>query len=99
MALDAVAVATAVLVLDDVAGLGEVIDDSERSALGNAEHVGDLAQADAGIPLVFADPDDPAAQAIEHGARGLVALTPVELPMMAMPAGPPQPTGISLPMA
>jgi ATP-binding protein involved in chromosome partitioning len=56
-------------------------------------------QADAGIPLVFADPDDPAAQAIAHGARGLVALTPVELPMMAMPAGPPQPTGMSLPMA
>ncbi len=56
-------------------------------------------QADAGIPLVFADPDDPAAQAIAHGARGLIALTPVELPMMAVPAGPPQPTGMSLPMA
>jgi ATP-binding protein involved in chromosome partitioning len=58
-------------------------------------------QADAGIPLVLADPDDPAAQALAHGARGLIALTPLELPMMApaMPAGPPQPTGMSLPMA
>jgi ATP-binding protein involved in chromosome partitioning len=56
-------------------------------------------QADAGIPLVLADPDDPAAQALAHGARGLIALSPVELPMMAMPAGPPKPTGMSLPMA
>jgi ATP-binding protein involved in chromosome partitioning len=56
-------------------------------------------QADAGIPLVLADPDDPAAQALAHGARGLIALSPVALPMMAMPAGPPKPTGMSLPMA
>ncbi len=56
-------------------------------------------QADAGIPLVLADPDDPAAQALAHGARGLIALSPVELPMMAIPAGPPKPTGMSLPMA
>jgi ATP-binding protein involved in chromosome partitioning len=56
-------------------------------------------QADAGTPLVLADPDDPAAQALAHGARGLIALSPVELPMMAIPAGPPKPTGMSLPMA
>jgi ATP-binding protein involved in chromosome partitioning len=56
-------------------------------------------QSDAGIPLVFSDPDDPAAQALAHGARGLIALSPVALPMMAMPAGPPKPTGMSLPMA
>jgi ATP-binding protein involved in chromosome partitioning len=54
------------------------------------------AQADAGIPLVVTDPDDPAAQAIRHTARGIVALTPVRLPMMAVA---PAPTGISLPMA
>src|SRR3989440_12925143 len=35
-------------------------------------------QSDSGIPLVFADPDDPAAQAIMHGARGLIALSPIE---------------------
>jgi ATP-binding protein involved in chromosome partitioning len=55
-------------------------------------------QADAGTPLVFTDPDDPAAQAIRHAARGIVALTPVELPVLA-PQQPPAPTGISLPMA
>ena len=32
-------------------------------------------QADAGTPLVFTDPDDPAAQAIRHAARGIVALS------------------------
>jgi ATP-binding protein involved in chromosome partitioning len=52
-------------------------------------------QADAGAPLVFTDPDDPAAQAIRHAARGIVALAPVELPVLQAPA----PTGISLPMA
>jgi ATP-binding protein involved in chromosome partitioning len=56
------------------------------------------AQADAGVPLVFTDPDDPAAQAIRQTARGIVALTPVELPVMSSPPTP-APTGISLPMA
>jgi ATP-binding protein involved in chromosome partitioning len=55
-------------------------------------------QADAGTPLVFTDPDDPAAQAIRYTARGIVALTPVELPVLS-PHPPPAPTGISLPMA
>ena len=52
-------------------------------------------QADEGTPLVFTDPDDPAAQAIRHAARGIAALAPVELPVLQAPA----PTGISLPMA
>jgi ATP-binding protein involved in chromosome partitioning len=58
-------------------------------------------QSDAGSPLVFSDPDDPAAQAIAHGARGLIALSPIELPVMQMaaPAAAPRPTGMSLPMA
>ena len=58
-------------------------------------------QADAGTPLVFADPDDPAAQAIRQAARGLIALSPVELPVMQAPApaAAPQPVGMSLPMA
>jgi ATP-binding protein involved in chromosome partitioning len=58
-------------------------------------------QSDSGIPLVFADPDDPAAQAIRHGARGLIALSPVELPVMQAPApaAAPKPVGMSLPMA
>ena len=33
-------------------------------------------QADAGEPLVFTDPDDPASQAIRQAARGLVAMFP-----------------------
>ncbi len=54
--------------------------------------------SDAGTPLVEIDPDDPAAQAIRQAARGIVAMTPVELPIL-QPAGPPQPLGMSLPMA
>ncbi len=53
-------------------------------------------QADAGIPLVAHDPDDPAAQAIRQAARGLVALSPEEVPILQEP---PAPVGISLPMA
>ena len=42
------------------------------------------AQADAGEPLVAVDPDDPAAQAIRHAARGLLALFPAPLPVLGM---------------
>jgi ATP-binding protein involved in chromosome partitioning len=41
--------------------------------------------ADAGSPLVLDDPDDPAAQAIHDAARGIVAATPQELPLMQAP--------------
>jgi ATP-binding protein involved in chromosome partitioning len=54
--------------------------------------------ADGGVPLVEVDPDDPAAQAVRQAARGIVAMTPVDLPIL-QPAGPPQPVGMSLPMA
>jgi ATP-binding protein involved in chromosome partitioning len=58
-------------------------------------------QADEGTPLVFSDPDDPAAQGVRQAARGLVALSPIELPVMQQPspAAAPQPVGMSLPMA
>jgi ATP-binding protein involved in chromosome partitioning len=58
-------------------------------------------QSDAGIPLVLSDPDDPAAQALRQGARGLIAMSPVELPVMQAPAAAaaPKPAGMSLPMA
>src|ERR1700730_785990 len=39
-------------------------------------------QSDSGVPLVFSDPDDPAAQALRQGARGLIALSPIEVPGM-----------------
>jgi ATP-binding protein involved in chromosome partitioning len=62
-------------------------------------------QADAGVPLVVTDPDDPAAQGIRQAARGLVAMFPVELPVfqaVGAEGGPgegPEPVGMSLPMA
>jgi len=72
------------------------------------------AQADAGVPLVLTDPDDAAAEAIQHVARGMIALAPAQLPALplvevaATPGGPAQapagsderkPAGMSLPMA
>jgi ATP-binding protein involved in chromosome partitioning len=60
-------------------------------------------QSDAGTPLVEANADDPAAQAVRYAARGLVALmpaAPIELPVMQdLAPAPPQPVGMSLPMA
>jgi ATP-binding protein involved in chromosome partitioning len=62
-------------------------------------------QADAGSPLVATDPDDPAAQAIRQAARGLQALMPIELPLLAAPAPAidvipaAKPSGMTLPMA
>ncbi len=60
-------------------------------------------QSDGGLPVVLADPQDAAAQAISAIAERLIALTPVALPMMAAepetPAGAPKPVGMSLPMA
>jgi ATP-binding protein involved in chromosome partitioning len=67
--------------------------------------------ADSGTPLVLEDPDDPAAQAIRQAARGIVAMTPLALPLLStldpVPAAPvaptppasPKPAGMSLPMA
>ena len=54
--------------------------------------------ADNGLPLVEINPDDAAAQAVRQAARGIVAMTPVDLPILQPPA-PPQPVGMSLPMA
>jgi ATP-binding protein involved in chromosome partitioning len=58
-------------------------------------------QADAGAPLVTTDPDDPAAVAIRQTASGIIAMSPVELPVMQAPApaAAPKPVGASLPMA
>jgi ATP-binding protein involved in chromosome partitioning len=68
--------------------------------------------ADGGEPLVLAQPDDPASVAIHQVARGLIAMTPLQLPTLpvmqvgngAAPstATVPQerkPAGMSLPMA
>ena len=60
--------------------------------------------ADRGRPLVLDDPDAPASQAIFHAARGLIAATPQQLPVMQEASGPPLAeavavTGTPLPMA
>ncbi len=61
-------------------------------------------QSDGGLPVVLANPQDAAAQAIMQIAERVIATTPVALPMMAAePAAPaaaaPKPVGMSLPMA
>jgi ATP-binding protein involved in chromosome partitioning len=57
-------------------------------------------QSDAGEPLVFTDPDDPASQAMRHAARGLMAMFPVELPILqAVAPAAPAADRVSLPMA
>jgi ATP-binding protein involved in chromosome partitioning len=58
-------------------------------------------QSDSGLPVVFSNPDDPAAQALRQAARGLIALSPIELPVLQQPApaAAPKPVGMSLPMA
>jgi ATP-binding protein involved in chromosome partitioning len=38
--------------------------------------------ADSGVPLVIEDPEDPASQAIHQIARGLIAMAPMELPVL-----------------
>jgi ATP-binding protein involved in chromosome partitioning len=60
--------------------------------------------ADEGRPLVLSDPDAPAAQAIFHAARGLVAATPQVAPFLQPPEADLPPaaapvTGTPLPMA
>jgi len=64
--------------------------------------------ADSGVPLMIEDPEDPASQAIHQVARGLIAMAPLELPVLPLVevgASPPAPTesrkpvGMSLPMA
>ena len=40
-------------------------------------------QADAGLPVVLEDETDPAAQALRQAARGIIAMLPVELPVLA----------------
>jgi ATP-binding protein involved in chromosome partitioning len=66
------------------------------------------AQSDEGLPLVIDDPEDPASQAIHQIARGLIAMSPAELPVLPLaeaavaaadPTGGPKPVGMSLPMA
>ena len=65
--LDAVAIATAVLVFNDVAGFGQVGDDAEGGALGDAERSGDVAQAN---PRIMRDADQGAGMVGEEAPLG-----------------------------
>lgn len=61
-------------------------------------------QADAGVPVVVAEPDDAAAQNVTQIARGLIAATPELPPMLQelppmLPVMQNEPKGASLPMA
>jgi ATP-binding protein involved in chromosome partitioning len=84
----------------------ELADELEIPLLGKVPLTMPLReQADAGVPLIVTDPDDPAAQGIRQAARGLIALSPVPLPTLQAPAAPDlaitqvKPSGMSLPMA
>jgi ATP-binding protein involved in chromosome partitioning len=61
------------------------------------------AQSDSGLPVVLADARDPASVAITQIAKRLIAMTPVELPVLAeepvLPIVAPKAVGMSLPMA
>jgi ATP-binding protein involved in chromosome partitioning len=80
----------------------QLADDLDVPLLGKVPLQEELRVAsDEGRPLVLEDPDAPAAQAIRHAARGIIAATPQELAVFQEPSGPPVPqiTGTALPMA
>jgi ATP-binding protein involved in chromosome partitioning len=65
----------------------QLADDIDAPLLGKIPLQEELrVHADEGRPLVAEDPDAPASQAIFHLARGLVAATPRELPVVQAPA-------------
>jgi ATP-binding protein involved in chromosome partitioning len=90
----------------------ELADELEVPLLGKIPLTMPLREhADSGRPLVLEDPDDPAAQAIRQAARGLIAMAPLELPVLngdgatngdsdiSPPPPSAPPVGMSLPMA
>jgi ATP-binding protein involved in chromosome partitioning len=94
----------------------ELADELDVPLLGSVPLTMPLREhADSGVPLVIEDPDDPASQAIHQIARGLIAMAPLDLPVLPVvdfagggpnpvaPAPPAvaerKPAGMSLPMA
>jgi ATP-binding protein involved in chromosome partitioning len=76
-------------------GGGQLLaDDLDIPLLGKVPLAPDLREhADDGRPLVTEEPDAPASQAIREIARGILAMTPVELPVMQAPAAAAAPNG------
>jgi ATP-binding protein involved in chromosome partitioning len=81
-------------------GGGQLLaEELEVPLLGNVPLTMSLRQqADSGLPVVIADPDDTASQAIVAAAKKLIALGGFDLPMLAEPIAA-KPVGMSLPMA
>jgi ATP-binding protein involved in chromosome partitioning len=92
----------------------ELADELDVPLLGSVPLTMPLREhADSGVPLMVDDPHDPAAQAIRQVARGLIAMEPLELPVLPLmevagadqvPTAPAaaterKPAGMSLPMA
>ena len=94
----------------------ELADELEVPLLGRVPLTMPLREhADSGVPLMIEDPGDPASQAIHQVARGLIAMAPLDLPVLPLvqsagdggapvaPSAPPsaerKPAGMSLPMA
>jgi ATP-binding protein involved in chromosome partitioning len=68
-------------------GGGQMLaDELDVPLLGKVPLQQDLREhADSGVPLAVEQPDAPASQAIRDAARGIVAATPQELPVMQAP--------------
>jgi ATP-binding protein involved in chromosome partitioning len=85
-------------------GGGQLLaDELDVPLLGKVPLAEDLREhADAGTPLVLEQPDAPASRAIRDAARGIVAATPQELPVMQTEApalaGQPAVSGTELPV-
>jgi ATP-binding protein involved in chromosome partitioning len=84
-------------------GGGQLLADQlEIPLLGKVPLAEDLREhADSGEPLVIANPDAPASQAIRAAAHGILASTPQELPVMQAPpaaAAAPAISGTELPV-
>jgi ATP-binding protein involved in chromosome partitioning len=85
-------------------GGGQLLaDELDVPLLGKVPLAEDLREhADAGTPLVLSQPDAPASRAIRDAARGIVAATPQELPVMQAEApalaGEPAVSGTELPV-
>jgi len=93
----------------------ELADELDVPLLGSVPLTMPLREhADSGVPLVVENPEDPAAQAILQVARGLIAMAPLDLPVLPLvevaggggppiaapaPASERKPAGMSLPMA
>jgi ATP-binding protein involved in chromosome partitioning len=82
----------------------QLADELNVPLIGKVPLSGELREhADAGTPLVIAEPNNPAAQAIRDAARGIIASTPVELTVVQQPTPAPveipaEVSGTALPM-